>query len=67
MKVIRLEWAGLLLRMGDNRTVKKVFLRKTVGNRKAERPKLRWLEYTENDLIIEGCQEIEEESENRSI
>jgi hypothetical protein len=41
IKVRRLEWAGHLVRMSDGRTVKKVFLGKPDGRRKAGRPKLR--------------------------
>jgi hypothetical protein len=44
IKVKRLEWAGHLVRMSDGRTVKKVFVEKPDGRRKAERPKLRWLD-----------------------
>jgi hypothetical protein len=36
--------------MSDDRTVKKVFVGKPDGRRKAGRPKLRWLESIENDL-----------------
>jgi hypothetical protein len=41
--------------MSDDRTVKKVILGKPDGRRKAGRPKLRWLESTENDLKISAC------------
>jgi hypothetical protein len=44
IKVRRVKWAGHLLRMSNDRTVKKVFLGKPVGRRKAGRPKLRWLD-----------------------
>jgi hypothetical protein len=40
--------------MSDGRTVKKVFLGKPDGRRKAGRPKLRWLECTDNDLKSVG-------------
>jgi hypothetical protein len=36
--------------MSDDKTVKKVFLGKPDGRRKAGRPKLRWLDGNENDL-----------------
>jgi hypothetical protein len=39
MQVRKLEWAGHLVRMSDNRTVKKVFLGKPDGRSKAGRPK----------------------------
>ena len=41
------EWAG---HINDGRTISKVFMRKPAGKRKAGRPKLRWLDRTENDL-----------------
>jgi hypothetical protein len=62
IKVRRLEWAGNLVRISDDRTVKKVFLGKPDGRRKAGRPKLRWLDCTENDLKSMGVKEMEEES-----
>jgi hypothetical protein len=49
MKLRRLEWAGHLVRMSDDRTVKEVFLGKPGGRRKAGRPKLTWVA-TGNDL-----------------
>jgi hypothetical protein len=54
IKVRRLEWAGQPVRMSDGRTVKKALLVKPDGRRKAGRPKLRWLDYIENDLT-DGC------------
>jgi hypothetical protein len=36
--VRRLKWAGILERMSDDRTVKKVFQRKPGGSRRARRP-----------------------------
>jgi hypothetical protein len=55
IKVRRLEWAGHLVRMSDDRTVKKVFLGKPDGRRKAGRPKLTWLDCTENNLKLMGA------------
>lgn len=49
-KIRRLEWAGHLVRISGDRTVKKAFLGKLDGRRKAERPPLRWLDFIENDL-----------------
>jgi hypothetical protein len=50
IKARRLEWAGHLLRVSDDRTVKKVFLGKPDGRKKVVRPKLRWRHCTENGL-----------------
>jgi hypothetical protein len=50
IKVRRLERAGHLVKMSDDRTAKTVFLVKPDGRRKAGRPKLRWLNYIENNL-----------------
>jgi hypothetical protein len=47
IKINRLGWAGHVISMGSNRTVKKVFNTKPVGIRKIGRPKLRW----EDDVI----------------
>jgi hypothetical protein len=43
MKVRRLGWAGHLVTTSDGRAVKKVFVGKSDGRRKAGRPKLRWV------------------------
>ena len=40
IKVRRQEWAGHVVRMSDDRCIKKVFLWKPDGRRKARRPKL---------------------------
>jgi hypothetical protein len=48
--VRRLEWAGHPGRMSDGRNIMKVFLGKPDGRRKAGRPKLRLLDYIEDDL-----------------
>jgi hypothetical protein len=47
IKINRLGWAGHVTRMGNNRTVKKVFNTKPIEIRKIGRPKLRW----EDDVI----------------
>jgi hypothetical protein len=49
IKVRRLQWAGHVARMSDDRTVKTVFVGKPDGRRKVGRPKFRWLDCTEND------------------
>jgi len=50
MKIRRLELAGHLERMSDDRTVKKVILGKPDRRRKARRPKLWQLDCNENNL-----------------
>jgi hypothetical protein len=50
IKVRKPELAGHLVRMSDDKAVKKVFLGKTDGRRKAPRPKSRWIDCVENDL-----------------
>jgi hypothetical protein len=54
IKVRRLEWAGLFVRMSDDRTIKKVFQGKPDARAKAGRPKLRWLDCTENGMKLVG-------------
>jgi hypothetical protein len=54
IKIRSLEWAVHLVRMSDGRAVKKVFLGKPGGRRKAERSELRWLECIEYDLTSMG-------------
>jgi len=64
IKVKRLKWAGHVVRMSDDRTVKKVFLGISDGRRKAGRPKLRWLDCIVNDEI-DVCQEMEKASKRQ--
>jgi hypothetical protein len=67
IKARRLEWAGHLVRMSDGRTVKKVFVGKPDGRRKAGRPKLRWLDCIENDVKSMGVKRRRKKSEDVSV
>jgi hypothetical protein len=53
--------------MSDDRTVKKVFLGKPDERRKAGRPKLRWLDCFENDLILMDVKRWRKKAEDRSV
>jgi len=50
----------------DDEIVKKVFLEKPDGRRKAGRPKSRWLDSTENDLKSKGVKRWMKKTEDRS-
>jgi hypothetical protein len=50
IKVRRLEWAGHVVRMDDERVVKTVFLGNPGGRWKPGRPRLRWLDCLQDDL-----------------
>jgi hypothetical protein len=67
IKVRRLEWAGHVVRMSDDRTVKKIFLGKPDGSRKVARPKLRWLDCIENDLKWMCVKRSKKKTEDRSV
>jgi hypothetical protein len=54
IKINRLCWAGHVIRMDNNRTVKKVFNIKPVGIRKIGRPKLRWEDDVTQDIKTLG-------------
>jgi hypothetical protein len=45
-----LEWIVHLVRMNNERVVKKIFEGKPDRRRRMERPRLRWLKDAENDL-----------------
>jgi hypothetical protein len=47
IRINRFGWAGHVIRIYNNRTVKKVFNTKPIGIRKIRKPKLRW----EDDVI----------------
>jgi hypothetical protein len=67
IQVRRLEWAGHLVRMFDESTVRKVFRGKPDGRRKAGRPKLRWLDFTENGLKSLGVKRWRKRAEGRFV
>jgi hypothetical protein len=50
IKIRRLEWLGHVIRMNENRSVKKIFKRKLEGRRGRGRHRLRWINDVEDDL-----------------
>ena len=54
IKVKKLAWAGHLMRMSDERTLKKIFNAKPDGTRSVGRPKLRWEDGVAQDTQILG-------------
>jgi hypothetical protein len=67
IKVRRREWAGHLVRISDDRTVKKVFLGKPDGRGTVGRPKLRCLDCIENDHKSMGVKRWRKKAEDRSV
>jgi hypothetical protein len=65
IKVRRLEWAGHVVRMDDERMVKIMFLGNPGGRRKPRRPRLRWLDCVEDDLKILGVRRRKKIAEDR--
>jgi hypothetical protein len=57
----------LVVRATGDRTVTKVFLGKPDGRRKAGRPKLRCLDFNENDLKLMGVKRWRKEAEGSVI
>jgi hypothetical protein len=66
IKLRRLEWVGHLVRIADDRTIKKVFLGKPSGRRRSGRPILRWINSVENDLKSVGVKRCRNKAETRS-
>jgi hypothetical protein len=50
IKIRRLEWLGLVVRMNETRSVKKIFEGKLEGRNSRGRPRLRWINDVEDDL-----------------
>ena len=67
MKKVRTEWAGHLVGISDDTTVKEVLLRKPDGGRGAARQKLIWLDCCEEDLKSMGVKGWKEIAEDRSV
>jgi hypothetical protein len=53
--------------MSENRTVRKIHLGKPVGRRKSGRPKLTWLDCTENYLKLIGVKRWRKKAEGKSV
>jgi hypothetical protein len=60
-----LEWAGHVVRLDDERMVKRVFLENPGGRRKPGRPRLRWLDFVEDDLKTLGVRRWRKRAEDR--
>jgi hypothetical protein len=54
IKIRRLEWLGHIIRMNEDRIVKKIFEENLEGRRGRGRPRLRWLNDVEDDLRMVG-------------
>jgi hypothetical protein len=67
IKVRRPEGVGQVVGMSDCRIVKKAFLGKSDGRRKAGKPKLRYLYCTANDLKEMGVKRWRKKAEDRSV
>ena len=55
IKSRRMRWAGHVARMGEERGVFRVLLRKSVGRRPLGRPRRRWVDNIGMDLQEVGC------------
>ena len=65
ISVKRLAWAGRLVRMNNDRTIKKIFNTKPDGVRSAGRPKLRWEDGVDQDIRILGVKNWKKVALNR--
>jgi hypothetical protein len=54
MKIRRIAWLGLVMRMDNKRTPKKILERKPIGSRIRGRPRKRWIVDIEEDMQIVG-------------
>jgi len=59
-------WPSSSIKRSDDRSVKKVFLGKPDGRRKAGRPKVRWQDCGENDLKPTGVKRRRKKAEDTS-
>jgi hypothetical protein len=66
-KVRRTEWAGHLVGISDDTTIKEVHLRKPDGRRGAGRQNLIWLDCCGEDLKSMGVKGWKEKAEDRSV
>jgi hypothetical protein len=64
-RVKRLAWAGQLVRMNNDRTIRKIFDTKPDGVRSVGRPKLRWEDGVDQDIRILGVKNWKKVALNR--
>ena len=50
----RINWLGYLERMEEDRMLKKIFTQELEGTRRRGRPRKRWKEEVERDLLVLG-------------
>jgi hypothetical protein len=65
IKIRRLEWLGLVSRMNETRSVKKIFEGKLERRRGRGRPRLRWINDVEDDLRKLGVKRWRTKTLNR--
>jgi hypothetical protein len=65
IKVKRLAWAGHLVRVNNDRTLKKIFNTKPDGARSVGRPKLRWEDGVDQDIRTLGVNSWKKVALNR--
>ena len=54
IKTQRLRWLGHVYRMDDNLPARRVLFNKPVGARRRGRPRIRWMQDVEADLVSQG-------------
>ena len=54
IKISKLRWTGLIMRMPEENPVKKLTILRPGGSRRVDRPKLRWYDGVEEDLRTLG-------------
>jgi len=62
----RIAWLGLVMRMDDKRTPKRILQWKPIGTRTRRRPRKRWIASTEEDLQIIGVRRWRKQCEERA-
>ena len=65
IKVKRSAWAGHLVCVNNNRTIKKIFNTKPDGVRSVGRPKLRWEDGVDQDIRLSGVKNWKKVALNR--
>ena len=65
INVKRLAWAGHLVRMNNDTTIKEIFNTKPDGARSVGRPKLQWEDGVDQDIRILGVKNLKKVAINR--
>lgn len=65
IKIQRTQWLDYIMRRGENKTIRRAFEWKFQGKRLGKRPRERWIDVVEEDLVTLGVENWSEVVQDR--